>query len=157
MSPAAKVRDRLRAAKWRTWHFDVPVADEATIDAAREALAAAEQAVAFAEMTEADVKAAEKALAAAKAKLADCFERIEVRPLTSDADMDALLQAHPVESDAAAFNLALLMACLVDDRGMSQEEWRDLLDSWPRPDRNALFALVREANMRPSYDAIPKG
>lgn len=155
----AKVRAGLRKAHWRTWHFPVPIEDEATIEAARLRHTQAVQKQAWTvttESTPAEVKAADDEVAAAKVALDACFDWIELSPLTDDDEMDALIEAHPGD-DPKGFNHALLMACLVDRRGMTDDEWLAEVGSWPRPDRNALYAMVREANIRPSYDAVPKG
>lgn len=163
-------RDRLAAARWRSRWFPVPLGDPEAVETALQRLAVARQQVAYAE--DEHLADAEAHLADAKAALDLLVEWLELRPLKSDADVDAIINQHPATEeqkaeakearlpepnvDIAGYNFALFLACVVGADDMTEQEWRDMVDGWPRPERLKLYEMVREANTQTSYTAIPK-
>lgn len=163
-------RDRLAAARWRSRWFPVPLGDPEEVEAALRRLAAARSWVDVSEdehLADAKAKVEE-----AKTALDGLVEWLEIRPLKSDADVDALMNAHPATEqqkqtakdaglpepamDVDGWNFALFLGSVVGADDMTEQEWRDMLEGWPRPERLNLYEMVREANTQTSYTAIPK-
>jgi len=165
------LRAALAAKTTRVEHYDIPVVDSSTVDKIVTRLNQARQLSLMANLGD-DKAAKDRAvaeLAAVQTELDACFHRVEFTGLTSDADLDALLNAYPATAEQKAkdpdattdpdgFNLALLVACVVDGDGMTVEDWREELWSpkWTRADRNALFQAVSAANQREFSADIPK-
>lgn len=130
------------------------------INALRERLQEARRTLAMAPYTEKpdEVKAtAQAAIDELTRELSSCFHRLHFRGLAGDDEYNDLIDAHPPTEeqkakdkeatlDLASFQVALLMACLIDESDLTADEWRDELWSWPRPERTLLFQRVREAN-----------
>lgn len=173
--PKGGLRAALAAKQVRTETYRIPIEDWPTIEPLAEALQQARNVAYRAEMGD-DAKAKAKAktdVAAAQRKVDACFWPVEFRGLTDDADFDALINAHPATPQQVAaaakadedkptmdldgFNLALLVACIVDGDGMTVDDWRAELwsERWTRADRSALFATVMRANTRSFSDGIP--
>lgn len=133
-----------------------------------------------------DVEKADREQEAAQAALDACFHRLEFRGLPGDDDLDALMNAHPVTDkqiadakaqiarakergdkeidesmppyDLDAFNVALLVACVIEGDGLTEDDWREELwsDRWTPADRADLFRRVLEANRKPFSEGISK-
>lgn len=170
----ARKKGGLRAAlaekKTRVEHFDIPIADSDTVDKLVGRLNDARQALTFANIS--DDKAAQNRAQAevdkVQAEVDACFYRVHFKGLSSDADLDALMNAHPPTDEQRdkglaynpdTFDLALLVASITGDDEMTEDEWRAEVysDKWTRADRRRLFDTVTAANTQSFSDSIPKG
>lgn len=173
------LREALAQKKVRIEHFPIPLSDAEIIDPLAERLQLARN-VALRASLDDDQKAKDDAAAKVKAAEAEVdkhFWKVGFKGLTSDADFDALINAHPAteaqkaaakadgtEDDVLAkmvdldeFYLALLAVCAVDTDGMTADEWRAELwsERWTKADRKALFATVDRANRRDFSGLLP--
>ncbi len=175
------LRKALAAKKIRTEHYFIPIAESDVVDPLAERLQQARNAAfrAYLGDDDAEKDRADSRVVEAKAEVDACFHRLDFQGLRSDADFNALVNAFPAtpeqvekanadgatEDDVKAmmdldgFNVALLVACIVDGDGMTEAEWREELwsDRWTATDRKALFDRVMLANQRAFSDGIPNG
>lgn len=158
----------------RTTYYDVPVVDSVTIDEIAHRLNMA-RGLAYIASDEAATARAKENVEKVEAEFAACFQRLTFRAIEPSA-LNDLLNAHPATDEQIAeaekdgtdkpnvdldpFNVAYLHACITDDLGMSQVEWRAWLwdpAEWTAADRNELFAEVHAANRVGFHAGIPKG
>lgn len=176
------LRDALAAKQVLTTHYDIPIKPRPVVDeiigrleeARRELLMANNSQSSPGTRAAKRVRDAEAQVAKVKTELDACFYRLHFRALKDDADMDALMLAHPpteaqkaknpdAKVDPDPYYVALLTACAVGS-DLTEEEWQAELwsERWTEADRwningTGIFNKVDEANQRGFNDGIPFG
>lgn len=170
-APGTGIRAALKQRKTRLEHFDIPLVESDVADEKARALTKARNDLDMINLVKVDdeelIARHHTAVDTAQAEVDACYHRVSFRGLSAD-DFDALVNEHPPTEDQAkaehtwnpdTFFYALIVACVVDGDGMTDQDWRTELarPEWSRADLAALRGAVFAANQRGFSEGIPKG